>query len=62
MHLFTPQDLSRECPSDIKNEIQYIALTLIWVGFLGVPFEVGGGTKITPCLNHVRINMLIAND
>ena len=25
-----------------------ISLTLIWVGFLGVRFEVGGGGKITP--------------
>ena len=28
-----------------------LTLTLIWVDFLGVPFEVGGrGSKITPCL------------
>ena len=32
-------------------------LTLIWVGFLEVRFEVGGGGggKITPVLKHVRI-------
>ena len=32
-------------------------LTLIWVGPLGVRFEVGGGGwgKITPCLKLVRI-------
>ena len=38
-------------------------LTLIWVGFLGVRFEVGEGRggKITPCLKPVRI-MLEASD
>ena len=30
-------------------------LTLIWVGFLEVRFEVGGGGKITPVLKLVRI-------
>ena len=37
-------------------------VTLIWVGFLGVRFEVGwGGGKITPCLKLVRI-MLETSD
>ena len=31
----------------------HVQLTLIWVDFLGVHFEVGG--KITPCLKIVRI-------
>ena len=31
----------------LKNENVQLLLTLIWVGFLGVRFEVGGG-KITP--------------
>ena len=34
-------------------------LTLIWVGFLGIPFEVGGRVKFSPplhfCLKLVRI-------
>ena len=30
-------------------------LNLIWVGFLGVSFAVGEGSKTTPCLNVVRI-------
>ena len=30
-------------------------ITLIWVGFLGVRFEVVGGGKIIPCLKPVRI-------
>ena len=32
-------------------------LTLTWVGFLGVRFQVGGEGegKITPCLNLIRI-------
>ena len=30
-------------------------LTLIWVGFLEVRFEVGGEGKITPVLKLVRI-------
>ena len=30
-------------------------LTLFWVGFLGVRFEVGGGGKITPYLKFVRL-------
>ena len=37
-----------------------ISLTLIWVDFSGVRFEVGGGWgggggKNTPCQKHVRI-------
>ena len=34
-------------------------LTLIWVGFLGVRFEVGVVVKgkITPCLKLVRIKL-----
>ena len=36
-----------------------IILTLIWVGFLRVRFEVGGrgggGGKITPCLKLIRV-------
>ena len=35
-------------------------LTLIWVGFLGVHFE-GGGGKITPCLKPVRIMLETSN-
>ena len=31
-------------------------LTLIWVGFLEVRFEVGVG-KITPCLKLVRVTL-----
>ena len=33
---------------------QYQLLTLIWLGFLGVGFEMRGG-KITPCLKLARI-------
>ena len=37
-------------------------LTLIWVDFLGVRFEVGGGgVKITPCLKPVRIMLETSN-
>ena len=45
-----------------------VSLTLIWVGFLGVRFEVGrGGGKITsnyptsPCLKLVRITLETSN-
>ena len=31
---------------DVAQDFVYITLTLIWVGFLGARFEVGG--KITP--------------
>ena len=39
------------------NSSQDSVLTLIWVGFLGVCFEVGwrGGGKITPFLKLIRI-------
>ena len=37
-------------------------LTLIWVGFLGVRFEVGGeGVKLPPCLKLVRIMLETLN-
>ena len=37
-------------------------LTLIWMGFLGVRFEVGeGGGKNTPCLKPVRIMLETSN-
>ena len=35
-------------------------LSLIWVGFLGVRFEVEAG-KITPCLKLVRIMLETSN-
>ena len=36
-------------------------LTLIWVGFLGVRFEVDGRGKTTPCLKPVRIMLQTSN-
>ena len=39
-------------------------LTLIWVGFLGVHFVVGGGggvVKLLPCLKLVRIMLSTGN-
>ena len=37
-------------------------LTLIWVGFLGVRFEVGGeGVKLLPCLKLVKIMLETLN-
>ena len=36
-------------------------LTLIWVSFLGVHFELGGGSIITPCLKLVRIMLETSN-
>ena len=39
----------------------FMYLTLIWVCFLGVHFEVGGGGKITPCLKLVRIMLETSN-
>ena len=36
-------------------------LTLIWVGFLGVRFEVGGGGQIPPRLKLVRIMLETSN-
>ena len=44
--------------SNDSTFIRILFLTLIWVGFLGVRFEVGRGGKggkITPCLKLVRI-------
>ena len=40
-----------------KNCAKFDGLTLIWVGFLGVHFEVGGGGggKITPRLKLVTV-------
>ena len=40
-----------------------ILLTLIWVGFLGIRFEVGGGglTGPLPCLNLLRIMLATLN-
>ena len=38
-----------------------VSLTLIWVGFLGVRFEVRGGVKLTPCLKLVRIMLETSN-
>ena len=38
-----------------------IDLTLIWVGVLGVRFEVEGGGKITPRLKPVRIMLETSN-
>ena len=37
------------------------ALTLIWVGFLGVHFEGGGGVKLPPSLKLVRIMLETSN-
>ena len=36
-------------------------LTLIWLGFLGVRFEVERGDKITHCLKLVRILLEASN-
>ena len=44
--------------SRMLNEV---SLTLIWVGFLGVRFAVGGGCKITPCQKLFRIMLLTWN-
>ena len=38
-----------------------LMLTLIWVGFLGVRFEVERGDKITHCLKLVRILLEASN-
>ena len=37
-----------------KSSKPYSILTLIWVGFLGVRFAVGGG-KITPFLKSLEL-------
>ena len=50
-------------PTGRRKIIEYVPLTLISMGFLGVRFEVGG-SKITPpppCLTPVRI-MLETSD
>ena len=36
-------------------------LTLIWVDFLGICFEVGEVGKITPCLKLVRVMLETSN-
>ena len=37
-------------------------LTLIWVGFSGVRFEMGGGgVKLSPCLKLVKITLETSN-
>ena len=36
---------------NIKRETYIYILTLIWVGFLGSRFEVGGGVKLPPLPN-----------
>ena len=38
-----------------SNQAIFGQVTLIWVGFLGIRFEVGGGGEITTCLKLVRI-------
>ena len=48
----------------LNESAQTIDLTLIWVGFLGVRFEVGrgGGVKLpSPCLKPVRIMLENSN-
>ena len=45
-------DKTNEPHKFIFNLSQRLNLTLIWVGLLGVCFEVGG---VTPCLKLVRI-------
>ena len=42
-----------DSPLEMIEKAFYFILTLIWVGFLGVRFEVVG--KITPCLKLVTI-------
>ena len=49
----TEDDKTNEPHKFIFNLSQRLNLTLIWVGLLGVCFEVGGG--VTPCLKLVRI-------
>ena len=46
-------DKTNEPHKFIFNLSQRLNLTLIWVGLLGVCFEVGG--EVTPCLKLVRI-------
>ena len=53
----------------ILSSTPFMNVTLIWVGFLGVRFDVkkglgwegGGGGKITPFLNLVRIMLETSN-
>ena len=50
------RDLSLSPASCAPALMLFFTLTLIWVGFLGVRFEVWGeGGKNTPCLKLVRI-------
>ena len=44
----------------VCNDISGITITLIWVGFLGVRFEVGG-VKLPLCLKLVRILLETSN-
>ena len=44
-----------------RKYISLKILALIWVGFLRVPFEVGKGGGITPCLKLVRIMLETSN-
>ena len=44
----------------LKFEKTEMPLTLIWVGFLGVRFGVGGGVKL-PRLKLVKIKLEISN-
>ena len=39
----------------------FLPLTIIWVGFLGVRFEGGGGSKIILCLKPIRIKLETSN-
>ena len=49
-------------PTNNDNNCFQHVLTLIWVGFLGVRFEVkGGGVKITPYLKSVRFMLETSN-
>ena len=53
-----PEGTSLERLYNKKDRLQSLLpiLTLIWVGFLGVRFEEGGGEiKLIPCLKLVRI-------
>ena len=48
-------DKTNEPHKFIFNLSQRLNLTQIWVGFLGVCFEVEGGGGVAPCLKLVRI-------
>ena len=43
-----------------KIKVLLVVLTLIWVGLLGVRFEVGG-VKLPPCLKPVRTMLETSN-